>query len=98
MSHKKSTSQQYVEDYNNWQQNQHIPIPGNYTGKSYESYLNIGGKKFKFGTLILGLFLLMLGLYIIPQNDGIKVGAGMIILGLIFTYISWKKIKRNKRK
>lgn len=91
MANKKSDSEKYVENYNEWMQNVHVPLPGNLTSEKYTARLR-RGKKFKYKTLALGLVLLFFGFLILFQKDGVKVGIVMMMLGAIIIYIKRKII------
>lgn len=96
MSHKKSDSQQYVEDFNEWQEKRNLP--GEYLGGNFPMHIKYGGKIYGYYILILSLAILLVGILMIFQTEYAPIGYVWAVLGLIFSYAGWNKIRRSKRK
>lgn len=91
---KKDDSEQYTEDFLEWQNKQYLP--GSYLGGNLPPAYKYGGRKIGYAFLIQGLIYLPIGILFWFQPDKTIESIGLIVLGAVFTVAGWNKLRKNK--
>ncbi|MFP4514740.1 MAG: hypothetical protein ACLFNO_01915 [Parcubacteria group bacterium] len=90
---KKSESQKYSEDLNEWQKKQYQP--GVYTGGKFPPDIKYGAKKVGYIFLVQGFLMIFLGLALMTVQK--IVGLLIILASFGSIYGGINKIRRSKK-